>query len=817
MQESYHEINSEMSSDDRNATVAATVQMPVTELNELFEEGNNNPEKPIDADKLGIDAGAVSRLTRKPLQKYRFIRSIGRGGMKMVLQVKDLDATRDVAMAILPDAAVRPESDVLRFVQEARITASLEHPNIVPVHDIGIDSSGAPYFTMKLLRGRTLASLIEKLGEGDPEFLEEYSSVNRLLRIFLKICYGVAFAHSRNVIHLDLKPENIQIGDFGEVLIMDWGLAKFIEPAPAKEPAEDGGAKPESDAEDPAAATVDGIMKGTPGYMAPEQAAGKNSLKDQRTDIYALGAILYALMTFKDPLPQKEMRDKVAATLAGDIIPPRERAPERDIPAAVEAVILKAMSFSPSDRYQSVKELRDEVNAFIGGYATAAEKASWFKRSLLFGKRHAFLFLSLAVIAFLLISWFVYMHQERHTAGWKCVAEAEFSPSSRRAGRSGFEIMEGAEKRTPELTAKNTLLLKPGQWLWFDQNLAQDLKLEITVSAGNAPPEFDIAICSRAVPPDRFPLGYTFRVNTGGRDLILRGDVGQTALLASGKTLLANGDNTFSVMRKADTLSILDSKSERPVLSVSDFFPPDNTVLDSVGIRAVNGILELRAAKIYIQTLPERPTPLLKGDILSEAGLYEKAFAEYLHAADLYRNASFADDALVKAYRLAAFKLAEPEKRSDAISRVRGRIERRPAFTRHAQIRVIDVLYLWRNGDYDEAFRRLDRILRENPESDVVAGILGLPHTPLPHQTGVRLLERVRTMKQTEWLDLSNYGLTSLTPLKGMKLIWLDCSKNQLGSLDGLQKMKLHFLNCSGNPLTDFSAVDPDSIETFRK
>ncbi|MBR4885411.1 MAG: serine/threonine protein kinase, partial [Lentisphaeria bacterium] len=286
----------------------ATVEMAAVEF-ELPTDGNNNPEKQLDRENLELDTGSIDRLSVKPVQKYRFVRSIGRGGMKMVLQMKDLDATRDVAMAVLPEAPTRPREDLVRFIEEARITASLEHPNIVPVHEIGIDSTGAPYYTMKLLRGGTLAALIAKLAEGNEQFNAEYNTI-RLLRIFLKICSGVAFAHSKGVIHLDLKPENIQVGDFGEVLIMDWGLAKVRDHLNTPETPD---FNTETKVSGFGSGTLDGIMKGTPGYMAPEQAAGKNSARDERTDIYSLGAILYSLMTWKDPLEEKDVRDRIEA------------------------------------------------------------------------------------------------------------------------------------------------------------------------------------------------------------------------------------------------------------------------------------------------------------------------------------------------------------------------------------------------------------------------------------------------------------------------------------------------------------------------
>jgi len=354
----------------------------------------------------------IEQLTPKPSGKYKFIRSVGFGGMKAVIQVKDRDTTRSVAMAIIPDAADRPQSDINRFVQEARITARLEHPNIVPVHDIGVDN-GAPYFTMKLLRGRTLAAILRKLREDDYKTLKEFD-LARLLRIYVKILNGVVFAHSKKIIHLDLKPDNIHVGDFGEVLILDWGLARFIGAAEDIDDNYDGEmiTFPETGAS--SHITLDGITKGTPGYMAPEQAAGKNRLKDERTDIYALGGILYALLTFESPLSGRPVNEIIAQTIHGNINFPDAENQKRQLPAALEAVVLKAMSRNPEERYQSVDELREDIFAFLGGYAPKAEAASSLKKTYLFVNRNwlATLFLITLMLLIIACSWLAMLYYD---------------------------------------------------------------------------------------------------------------------------------------------------------------------------------------------------------------------------------------------------------------------------------------------------------------------------------------------------------------------------------------------------------------------
>jgi serine/threonine protein kinase len=366
-----------------------------------------------DRHSIATNDSDLKELTPKPSGKYKFIRSVGFGGMKAVIQVKDRDTTRNVAMAIIPDASDRPQSDINRFVQEARITARLEHPNIVPVHDIGVDTNGAPYFTMKLLRGRTLSAILRKLREDDYKTLKEFD-LTRLLRIYVKILNGVVFAHSKKVIHLDLKPDNIHVGDFGEVLILDWGLARFIGAAEDIDDNYDGEMITFPGTLASSNLTLDGITKGTPGYMAPEQAAGKNRLKDERTDIYALGAILYAILTFESPLSGRPVNEIIAETIQGNINFPDAENQKRQLPAAMQAVVLKAMGRNPEERYQSVDELREDIFAFLGGYAPKAEDASSLKKTYLFVNRNwlATLFLITLLLLIIVCSWMALLYYD---------------------------------------------------------------------------------------------------------------------------------------------------------------------------------------------------------------------------------------------------------------------------------------------------------------------------------------------------------------------------------------------------------------------
>lgn len=330
-------------------------------------------------------------------EKYMNSCILGIGGMKEVLVCTDKESRRRVAVAI---PRQNDQEEYRRFLEEARLTARLEHPNIIPVHEVGMTSDGKPYFVMKLASGLTLAKILRKLREQDPDFLKRYP-LNALLEIFLKVCKAVEFAHSKNVSHLDLKPENIQVGEYGEVLILDWGLAiednlstKEISPEKTQKFSRKNH-------------TQDGLVKGTPEYMSPEQALGLNSSRGPKCDIYALGAILYSMMTFHPPIGGQSRDEIIQNAADGNILPARKQTNGgRPIPQVLQFIAFKAMNRAPSKRYASVKALTNDVDSYLRGFPTIAENAGIFTKLLLFLKRERmqmFLALALFFICFIFI------------------------------------------------------------------------------------------------------------------------------------------------------------------------------------------------------------------------------------------------------------------------------------------------------------------------------------------------------------------------------------------------------------------------------
>lgn len=315
--------------------------------------------------------------------RYRDDCLIGQGALKSVYRSFDRRTGRWVAMARLRKERGLQYYEL--FIQEAWLISSLSHPNIIKVHDSGVDEAGRPFFTMDLKGNTSLADVLKS----------KSSDLRELLGVFIKVCDAVAYAHAQGVIHLDLKPDNIQCNVFGEVLVCDWGLGKRVALDSRNEKMDTLDVNLMEDL------TQMGQIQGTLGYMAPEQVV-PSSIKDQRTDVYCLGCILYSILT-GEAVFKGSTEQILADTKVSKLTGPRIRYPELDIPEGVDAVVVKSLSLDPDERYQSVSNLQHEIHNYLAGYATRAEQPGFFREAALFVARNR-LAAAIALIAVVIIT-----------------------------------------------------------------------------------------------------------------------------------------------------------------------------------------------------------------------------------------------------------------------------------------------------------------------------------------------------------------------------------------------------------------------------
>jgi serine/threonine-protein kinase len=279
----------------------------------------------------------------------RLFPELGRGGMGRIHPATDRNLLRHVALKRLDKELAKEPFYRDGFIAEAQIAGQLEHPNIVPVHELAVDDNGIPYFTMKLVQGMTLDKWLRssRRPPGSTERLEEG------LEIFLKVCDAVAYAHHRGVIHRDLKPENIMVAGFGQVYLMDWGLSRLTKTRPAS------GSNAQMEAPGPV---------GTPEYMAPEQARGNPAEMDERSDVFGLGAILYEIVSGKRPYgDHRDQNVTLERAQAGAVVSIDEATMGIGVSKRIRSVVAKATAPRPEDRYPNVLELQHEVHHFLLG------------------------------------------------------------------------------------------------------------------------------------------------------------------------------------------------------------------------------------------------------------------------------------------------------------------------------------------------------------------------------------------------------------------------------------------------------------------
>jgi len=468
------------------------------------------PTLAADADRtfLLIGADDAPPAPEPPVEaRYADLGLLGRGGMGEVRRIRDRELGRTLAMKIASPSLMSRPTALARFAREAQTTAQLQHPGIVPVHELGTLPDGRRYFTMQEVRGRTLTQVIAETHSGEPGW-----TLRRLISAYHRICETVVYAHTRGVIHRDLKPDNVMVGDHGQVLVLDWGIAKLIgrpdaTARPGDVPAE------RAVVTDSHRATRMGAVAGTPAYMPPEQARGEIDRIDARCDVYALGAILYEVLSGRAPYVGSGARDVLERVRAG---PPRPvgLAADSALPAELVEACGRAMARDPAERFPNAAALTQAIQDWLDGAKRRERALSVAEAAQEHGPRAAALRAEAAALRSeslaLLDGIQPWEPEERKAAGW--TREDTAMARERRATLHDLEVERGlhaALRVDPELPEAHAALAERFLDAHRSAESARDEEIVLRAETG-------LRAHTRALPP-----GHSTRTRC---DAYLQGD-----------------------------------------------------------------------------------------------------------------------------------------------------------------------------------------------------------------------------------------------------------------------------------------------------
>lgn len=579
------------------------------------------PVPPPSAPPMLPEAGLEARLdpAAPPASRYAIGALLGSGATSHVYAARDRSFDREVAIKFLEAGLASDGKRLARFMREARITAQLDHPNIVPVYDLDVTPAGDLYLTMRRISGGSLGDLLRRAGE-DPA-TPELGGWNRRVNIMLKVCDALACAHDRGIVHQDVKPDNIMLGPFGEVVLVDWGAARPFdeEPRPAR-------------------------ITGTPMYMSPEQAMGLPA--DALADVYCLGATLFHTLTLRHPTWANDDQEFWAKKRAGIVDPPTA-AERAGIPKRLLAIALKAMARDRAERYPSIKALAEDLQHYQAGLAVSAYRDSWLERAVRWHNAHAWSFwLGTAAAATVLASLlFVYGERLKEVAAWGApVYRQDFDDDAWREQLATIGDAAGWESRDGRVVSTGPL----ASFLFLPRRLHGPVAVEVEGEMLPGHPPCDLSLAWSAEDPVTTPTWgrSAYLLQTGSHDntfAAITRVYGNEAMVRSEVRLTSGRRHRLRFEIDHDRLSI-DLDGQR----ICDYRAAFPCTSGYVGLYAYYPGKAFDRLTIYNKGLPQRIAPTAIGDSWYERDQPGEAAEQYRRVVESFPGTPLADEARYK-------------------------------------------------------------------------------------------------------------------------------------------------------------------------
>lgn len=805
--------------------------------------------------------------------RFALVDKLGSGATSHVYAVRDNSLERTVAVKFLKGSRGRSQKSRSRFLHEARVTAQLEHPNIMPIHDIGLDADNRLFFVMKSVDGRTVGTAIRQ-SRNEP--VDGFSSIEDKLEILYKLCDAVAFAHNHGYIHQDIKPDNIMLGEYGEVLLLDWGCALH------KHMAVDDTGK---------------AIYGTPAYMSPEQARREHS--DERSDIYCIGSTLFHMLTLHHPTWSDSPETFWEMKTRGELSPLPAGAAEQ-VPGPLLDICRKTMAPEAGDRYQSIAELRQAVREYQAhaesitltqqardrlmsatdtgdydqfaeiihdlhqalrmwpenqdaaeaelltreSYATCAlDRADLQLAETIIGdnprfgevrtrlerlraarqarrKRTRILQAAAGVLGFAVAGFLVYLGVDyfRYFGSWRTVYHWNPSlgqPRGIERTVSNRDFVTGAPDSV--LFDGTAIELKVSHTYWLDGvRVAGDVRVEVLALWPKQVDGLEINMqARREMPPEWWmaPRGYTaqFGANRGLRNIISRNNTGRRPSGANGVAAELEPGHWYRLAfeHRGDEVAIY--VDGRRVYRQVELLPFAGTGYEHIALRCWDDA-RIRSITVKRLALPRKASPLVVGDAAVVKADYDDALRQYLQLAEDFQDIRVGERALAKAYLV----LNLMDEGTDSLRREIHELlrQRFPSSEYWPVLTQYDCLAAWKRGDYERALALIPGVFEQDPDTRLAMQILELFDGDLwPADATASLLSWVGRTTHVASLDLSNMGLRTLEPLRGLELRHLSFDDGHVTSLEPLTGMPLQSLVANLNGISDLSPLEGMPLE----